>query len=83
MFTHPFQTPYLFISFPLLLHRVYDVAVVDEIQMIGDMTRGHAWTRAFLGLQANEVHVCGSLEAEQLVRSLCATTGDDFEVRKM
>ena len=28
-----------------------DVAVVDEIQMIGDRERGWAWTRAVLGLQ--------------------------------
>jgi len=27
------------------LHQDYDVAVVDEIQMIGDPERGHAWTR--------------------------------------
>jgi ATP-dependent RNA helicase SUPV3L1/SUV3 len=27
----------------------YEVAVVDEIQMIRDHQRGWAWTRAFLG----------------------------------
>ena len=46
----------------------WDVAVIDEIQMIGSPQRGHAWTRALLGLQAREIHVCGSLEAEALVR---------------
>lgn len=63
------------------VNRTFDVAVVDEIQMIGSATRGHAWTRALLGLQAREVHVCGSLEAEALVRGLCESTGDDFELR--
>lgn len=38
---------------------LYDVAVIDEIQMIGDEDRGWAWTRAFLGCQAKEVHLCG------------------------
>lgn len=37
----------------------YDVAVLDEFQMIGDERRGWAWCRAFLGLQAEEIHVCG------------------------
>lgn len=27
------------------LRQDYDVAVLDEIQMIGDPERGHAWTR--------------------------------------
>jgi len=63
------------------VNRTFDVGVIDEIQMIGSPTRGYAWTRAFLGLQAREIHVCGSLEAETLVRKLCKTTGDDFELR--
>ncbi len=36
-------------------------------------------TRALLGVQAREIHVCGGKEARQLVESLCKTTGDDFE----
>jgi len=63
------------------VNKVYDIGVIDEIQLIGDPHRGFAWTRAFLGLQAREVHVCGSLEAENLVRRLCEETGDDFELR--
>ena len=31
------------------INRAYDVAVIDEIQMIGSPQRGHAWTRALLG----------------------------------
>ena len=37
----------------------FDVAVIDEIQMIADEDRGWAWTRAFLGCQAKEIHLCG------------------------
>ncbi|CAM9551656.1 unnamed protein product, partial [Phaeothamnion confervicola] len=60
----------------------YDVAVIDEIQMLGNRQRGAAWTRALLGLRAREVHVCGGLEAEGLVRRLCTMTGDKLEVRR-
>ena len=56
------------------------MAVIDEIQMIGNPHRGHSWTRALLGVQAREVHVCGSLEAMELVKSLAEKMGDDFEL---
>lgn len=39
----------------------YDVAVIDEFQLIGDPNRGWAWSKAFLGLLADEIHVCGKL----------------------
>ncbi|KAI1776925.1 P-loop containing nucleoside triphosphate hydrolase protein [Hypoxylon cercidicola] len=53
-----------------------DVAVIDEIQMIGDSERGWAWTQALLGVQAKEVHLCGEERAVELIQSLCATIGD-------
>eukprot|EP00741_Cyanophora_paradoxa_P014710 tig00020816_g14188.t1 len=59
---------------------VYDVAVIDEIQMIGDTFRGYAWTRAFQGVVAHEVHVCGDGSAVELLRRLCAVQGDELEV---
>uniref|UniRef100_A0A6M2DHU9 ATP-dependent RNA helicase SUV3 homolog, mitochondrial n=1 Tax=Xenopsylla cheopis TaxID=163159 RepID=A0A6M2DHU9_XENCH len=59
----------------------YEVAIIDEIQMIKDPGRGWAWTRAFLGLVADEVHVCGEPSAVDLIRELCTTTGEDLEVR--
>lgn len=37
----------------------YDVVVIDEIQMINESDRGHAWTRALLGANAGEIHLCG------------------------
>ncbi|KAI1377714.1 P-loop containing nucleoside triphosphate hydrolase protein [Hypoxylon crocopeplum] len=58
------------------LNYVVDVAVIDEIQMIGDSERGWAWTQAFLGVQAKEVHLCGEERAVELIQSLCATIGD-------
>ncbi|KAL7727993.1 hypothetical protein ACLKA6_018917 [Drosophila palustris] len=60
----------------------YEVAVIDEIQQIRDPQRGWAWTRAFLGLIANEVHVCGEAGALQLLEKICETTGETVEVRR-
>ncbi|XP_023310678.1 ATP-dependent RNA helicase SUV3 homolog, mitochondrial isoform X1 [Anoplophora glabripennis] len=59
----------------------YEVAVIDEIQMIKDPQRGWAWTRAFLGLIADEIHICGEAGTIDLVQQLCLTTGEDLEVR--
>ncbi|XP_036121653.1 ATP-dependent RNA helicase SUPV3L1, mitochondrial [Molossus molossus] len=59
----------------------YEVAVIDEIQMIKDPARGWAWTRALLGLCAEEVHLCGEAAAIDLVTELLYTTGEEVEVR--
>ena len=37
-------------------------------------------TRVLLGLRAREIHVCGGMEACEIVRTLMKATGDDFEV---
>lgn len=59
----------------------WDVAVIDEVQLIGDLQRGWAWTRALFGLQAREIHVCGSGDAVNLIRKFAETTGDEFELK--
>ncbi|XP_032112068.1 ATP-dependent RNA helicase SUPV3L1, mitochondrial isoform X1 [Sapajus apella] len=59
----------------------YKVAVIDEIQMIRDPARGWAWTRALLGLCAEEIHLCGEPAAIDLVTELMFTTGEEVEVR--
>lgn len=61
------------------LQKPWEVAIIDEIQMLADEYRGWAWTRAFLGVQANEVHVCGDPSALSLISHLCAVTGDELE----
>ncbi|XP_026134410.1 ATP-dependent RNA helicase SUPV3L1, mitochondrial-like [Carassius auratus] len=58
----------------------YEVAVIDEIQMIKDPARGWAWTRALLGLCAEEIHVCGEAAAVDFVTELMYTTGEEVEV---
>lgn len=64
------------------LEKDFEVAVIDEIQMIRDAQRGWAWTRAFLGLRAKEIHVCGDQSAIDLISDLAFLAGDEFEVRK-
>ncbi|KAI8959017.1 P-loop containing nucleoside triphosphate hydrolase protein [Daldinia sp. FL1419] len=59
-----------------------DVAVIDEIQMIGDSERGWAWTQAVLGVQAKEVHLCGEERAVELIQSLCNTIGDKCVIHR-
>ncbi|XP_037553410.1 ATP-dependent RNA helicase SUPV3L1, mitochondrial [Nematolebias whitei] len=58
----------------------YEVAVIDEIQMIKDPSRGWAWTRALLGLCAEEIHVCGEPAAVDFIKELMYTTGEEVEV---
>lgn len=64
------------------LNTPVEVAVLDEIQMIGNTERGWAWTQAFLGVMANEVHVCGEERAVPLIRELCAAVGDKIEIHR-
>lgn len=64
------------------LNQRVDVAVIDEIQMIGDDQRGWAWTQAVLGVQAKEVHLCGEERAVPLIQALCAKTGDEVVVHR-
>lgn len=56
-----------------------EVAVIDEAQMIADPDRGHSWTRAILGVQAKEVHICMSPAAEKVVKHLISLCGDTEE----
>ncbi|CAD6448758.1 3771e6d2-6473-47fe-9897-ec38197fabb8 [Sclerotinia trifoliorum] len=62
------------------LNTKVDIAVIDEIQMIGDEDRGWAWTQAVLGVQAEEVHLCGELRTTELIKKLCAMMGDKLVI---
>ena len=63
-------------------YKVYDIAVIDEAQMTADPERGHCWTKAILGIQALEIHVCMSPAAERVVQHLIEICGDDWEVHR-
>ncbi|KAK2807480.1 RNA helicase [Onygenales sp. PD_10] len=59
-----------------------EVGVIDEIQMIGDPRRGWAWTKAVLGAQVRELHLCGEERVVPLIRTLAALTGDKIEIHR-
>lgn len=61
-------------------HEYFDIVVVDECQMIADPYRGHNWTRAVLGLRAQEIHLCMAPEAEDIVVQMIKRCGDQFRV---
>ena len=58
----------------------YDVAVVDECQLIEDEERGGAWTAAILGLMADEIHLCAAVNAKDILVSLIELCGDSYEI---
>ena len=58
----------------------FDIAVIDEAQMISDSRRGYNWTKAILGIRANEVHICMAKSAENIVKTLIEKCGDTYEV---
>ena len=64
----------------LNLDTVYDVAVIDEIQMIANSQRGQAWTRAILGLCCREIHICGAINTKELILKILEDLGDAFEI---
>ena len=64
----------------LNLKQRWDVAVIDECQMIADRQRGYAWTRAILGVLAPEVHLCAAPEAKHILIRLIESCGDSYEI---
>lgn len=62
------------------LKKQYDIAVIDEAQMIVDPERGGSWSSAILGLCAEEIHVCASLDAEELLARIIRDCGDSIEI---
>jgi len=60
----------------------YDIAVIDEIQMISDPFRGMAWSKSVLGLQCDEIHVCGALNAKNLLIDMIEDCKDEYEIKE-
>ncbi|RWS13248.1 ATP-dependent RNA helicase SUV3-like protein, partial [Dinothrombium tinctorium] len=60
----------------------YDVAIIDEVQMVRDTSRGWAWTRALLGLAAKEIHLCGEEAALDIIKRILSPISEDVEVRR-
>ncbi len=58
----------------------YDVAVIDEAQMLADPSRGPHWTRAICEIDADEVHICLAPEAEDLIVRMVERLGSPYEI---
>ncbi|SFC52065.1 helicase-related protein [Clostridium uliginosum] len=60
----------------------YDIAVIDEIQMISDTQRGMAWSKAVLGLQCDEIHICGAANAKYILEKMINDCNDEYEIKE-
>lgn len=67
----------------MLDHTVhYEVAVIDECQMITDPERGYAWAAAITSVSADTVHLCLAPEAEALICSILDGLDADYEIER-
>lgn len=60
----------------------YDVAVIDEIQMLADEDRSGAWINAVIGVNADIVYLCGSGEIEDELVDLIDYLGEPLEIKR-
>lgn len=60
----------------------YDVAVLDEVQLVADSQRGDAWTGAILGLRCPEIHLCGAALVKEQLLTMIRDCGDDYELKE-
>ncbi|MBU3112420.1 helicase-related protein [Clostridium lacusfryxellense] len=64
------------------LKEYYDIAVIDEIQMIKDQHRGMAWSKALLGLRCGEIHICGAANAKNILETIINDCGDKYNIQE-
>lgn len=64
------------------LKKEYDIAIIDEIQMINDSQRGASWTKALLGLRCKEIHICGALNSKEILENIIRDCKDDYEIKE-
>ncbi|OOM78146.1 ski2-like helicase [Clostridium puniceum] len=60
----------------------YDIAVIDEIQMISDSFRGMAWSKSVLGLNCDEIHICGAANARFILEKIINDCSDEYEIKE-
>lgn len=64
------------------LSEEFECVVIDEIQMITDSQRGWAWTRALVGVNCPEVHICGDGSVLDLITQIVDLTGDELIIKE-
>jgi ATP-dependent RNA helicase SUPV3L1/SUV3 len=60
----------------------YDVAIIDEVQMIADRDRGWAWTQAIVGVNAKLVIFVGSPDSENVLRGIADRLGEPLTIQR-
>lgn len=60
----------------------YEVAVIDECQMITDPERGYAWAAAISCVDADVIHLCLAPEATDLICSILDGLGEEYEIEE-
>lgn len=58
----------------------YDVAVIDECQMITDSERGHAWASAIARVNADTIHICAAPESELILEKILEGMNEEYEI---
>ena len=58
----------------------YEVAIIDEAQLIFDPSRGGNWTKAILLLDAEEIHICVAPEGLKIISDLIDEMGHPQEI---
>lgn len=66
----------------LNLNHGYDIAVIDEVQLLADSQRGDAWTKAILGLRCPEIHLCGAFLAKEQLLTMIRDCGDNLVLKE-
>lgn len=59
-----------------------ETAIIDEIQMIADDSRGWAWTQALIGVPAKNVILVGSEECLPFVLPIIKNLGEEYEIQR-
>lgn len=62
------------------INEEYDIAVIDECQLIEDDLRGHSWSKAVLGLRAKEIYLCASANVEKLLIGIITACNDTYDI---
>lgn len=60
----------------------YEVAVIDEFQMLRDQERGWAWTQAILGVVANDVYLIGNSSGVNITEKILSKTKDVIDIKE-
>lgn len=60
----------------------YDVAIIDEVQLINDPDRGHAWLEAIIGVNAKKVILVGSKDIEPVIKDIMNYLDESLEILK-